>query len=180
MKNEKSIFTIIGPHAGELPDSIISRKIKDIKKVGQTFWVIKAIKGKKPIEVQKFCENSEIKILFISPATMGGAEDTKSTCPNKEYSKDNLNWTRLPDISKVIGDGYAFILDSLEIKKDSYIDINKYAEESNIPLKFNQSASTICSIKSDMTSHPNRMKSNKRQLIAIGKLKAPYCVWVRK
>ena len=73
-----------------------------------------------------------------------------------------------------------FILDSLEIKKDSYIDINKYAEESNIPLKFNQSASTICSIKSDMTSHPNRMKSNKRQLIAIGKLKAPYCVWVRK
>ena len=66
MKNEKSIFTIIGPHAGELPDSIISRKIKDIKKVGQTFWVIKAIKGKKPIEVQKFCENSEIKILFIS------------------------------------------------------------------------------------------------------------------
>ena len=35
MKNEKSIFTIIGPHAGELPDSIISRKIKDIKKVGK-------------------------------------------------------------------------------------------------------------------------------------------------
>ena len=38
MKNEKSIFTIIGPHAGELPDSIISRKIKDIKKVGKLIF----------------------------------------------------------------------------------------------------------------------------------------------
>ena len=175
MNKEKIIFTIVGPHAKENLDDIFSRKKRDIKKEGKTFWVIKRIKQKKPNDVQEFCKNPDVKIYFISPATKDGAQDTKSNTKNKEYSEDNKCWNKLP-ISKVTGTGKdcAFILDSLEMKNNCEIDINHYAEESHKPVEFLRGASTICAIKEDMTSHPNRLKSNIRKVWAVGTLKYPY------
>ena len=197
MNTEKRIFTIVGPHAQETKNSIFDRKIKDIEKVGETFWVIKKISNKSLEEVQEFCEKGKVKIYFISPSTKGAAKDTKYT-ENNEYSKDGKCWKEISEeISNVTGSGYAFILESLEMKENSKenhnelftetqtkIDINKYAKYSPDdaelqPMKFNSNASTILAKKENMACHKNKMKSNIRQVWAVGTLKYPYYVRVR-
>jgi hypothetical protein len=194
MKTENRIITIIGPHAGETEDKILSRKVSDIEKADKTFWLIKEISDKTLKEVQEFCENSEseVKIYFISPATPKGARDTKDKTVNKEYF-DGDNWKKIPEgISPVTGKGYAFILKKLEMQDNSpkenfelftqtKIDINEYAKESALePIKFSQKTSTILAIKEDMTSHPNKNISNIRTVWAVGTLEKPYYVKVRK
>ena len=178
MVDEKRILSVMGPHAGESVEKIFSRKKSDIKKTGNAFWVINSYKSKPP-QVQDFCKNSEIYIYFISPSVKGGAKDTKTQTINKQFSSDGVSWNNIPpDITPVTGKGYAFILDSLEIN-NSTIDLNDYAEQSDTPIKFQLGCSTICVIKEDMSSHKNRVKSNIRNVWAIGRLKEPYCVWVR-
>ena len=192
MKTENRIITIIGPHAGETEDKILSRKVSDIEKAGKTFWVIKKISEKTLKEVQEFCENSksEVKIYFISPAAK--ANPTKSDTKNKEYF-DGDNWEKIPEgISPVTGDGYAFILKKLEMQENSpnksfelftqtKIDINEYAKEEALePIKFNTNTSTILAIKEDMTSHENKNISNIRTVWAVGTLEKPYYVKVKE
>ena len=174
----KKILSVMGPHAGESVENIFSRKISDIEKVGITFWLIKSYKSK-PIYVQGFCRNSNVHIYFISPSVKGGAKDTKNQTINKQFSSDELNWNNIPEnITPVTGEGYAFILDSLEMS-NSTIDLNEYAEEADTPIKFQLGCSTVCAIKENMTSHVDRVKSNIRDVWAVGRLKEPYCVWVR-
>ena len=192
MKTENRIITIVGPHAGETEDKILSRKVSDIEKAGKTFWVIKKISEKTLKEVQEFCENSksEVKIYFISPAAK--AKPTKSDTKNKEYF-DGDNWEKIPEgISPVTGKGYAFILKKLEMQDNSpkenfelftqtKIDINEYAKESALePIKFSQKTSTILAIKEDMTSHENKNISNIRTVWAVGTLEKPYYVKVKE
>ena len=43
---EYSLFSVMGPHAGEDSDVIFERKISDIRKAGRTFWVIRSHKAK--------------------------------------------------------------------------------------------------------------------------------------
>ena len=192
MNTENRIITIIGPHACETEDRILSRKVCDIKKEGKTFWVIKAIskKTKKTLkEVQEFCENSEseVKIYFISPASP--ANPTKGKTVNKEYF-DGDNWEKIPEgISPVTGDGYAFILSKLDLKTDENINIYDYAEypkEPDMPVIFSNFGSTICAIKKDTSDHPKRMHKNSsgtkniRTVWAVGTLEKPYYVKVRE
>ena len=186
MNTEKRIFTIVGPHAGQTENSIFDRKIKDIEKVGETFWVIKKISYKSLEEVQGFCENGKVKIYFISPSIKGAAKDTKNTSENNEYSKDGECWEKIPEeISKVTGSGYAFILSKLDLKTDEKINIYDYAEESHEPVEFSNRNSTICVIKKDTSNHPKRMHKNSsgtkniRTVWAVGTLKCPYYVKVR-
>ena len=194
MNTENRIITIIGEHADETEDEILSRKVTDIDKVAKTFWLIKKISDKTQKEVQEFCENSEseVKIYFISPASK--ANPTKGKTVNKEYF-DGDKWEKIPKgISPVTGNGYAFILKKLEMQENSKkenvelftqtkIDINEYAKESTggelEPIKFNTNTSTILAIKEDMTSHPNKNISNIRTVWAVGTLEKPYYVQVR-
>jgi hypothetical protein len=179
MNSGKKILSVMGPHAGESVKNIFSRKISDIKKVGKTFWVTKSYKSQ-PTDVQSFCENSNVRIYFISPSAEGGAKDTTNQVINTQFSSDRHNWNNIPEnISPVTGAGYAFILDLLEITTNKPIDLNEYAEAPDTPIKFQQGCSTICAIKADMTLHEKRMRSNNRKIWAIGRLKEPYCVWVR-
>ena len=191
MNTENRIITIIGEHADETEDEILSRKVTDIDKIGKTFWLIKKISDKTQKEVQEFCENSEseVKIYFISPASK--ANPTKGKTVNKEYF-DGDNWKKIPEgISPVTGKGYAFILKKLEMQDNSpkenfelftqtKIDINEYAKEEALePIKFNTNTSTILAIKEDMTAHPKKNISNIRTVWAVGTLEKPYYVKVR-
>ena len=75
--------------------------------------------------------------------------------------------------------GSALILDQLQNVNEE-LDLNQYAEfNKNTPLKFGLGCSTICAIKKDMSSHPDRVKSNKRKIWAKGRLREPFCVWIK-
>ena len=176
--SKKKIFSVMGPHANENAEGIFSRKIKDIEDTGQTFWVMNSYKSK-PIYVQDFCKNDFVEVFFISPSSKGGAKDTKTINKNTQHSKNKQNWVDIPsNISPVTGKGYALILSSLEMNK-SLINLHEYGESKDTPIKFRQGCSTVCAIKENMFHHEDRMKSNIREVWAVGTLKYPYCVWVR-
>ena len=175
----KKIISVMGPHAGETSKYIFERKIDDVKKTGITFWCIRSYKSK-PLDVQKFCKTETVEVFFISPSSPGGAKDTKIDTKNIEYSIDNTNWNNIPhNITPVTGNGWALVLDKLEISKLK-INLNKYAEfKNNVPLKFGLGCSTICAVEEDMSLNKNKVKSYMREIWPVGRLKYPYCVWIR-
>tara|TARA_Y100000814_G_C12281296_1_gene385194 strand:+ start:334 stop:864 length:531 start_codon:yes stop_codon:yes gene_type:complete len=175
----KKIFSVMGPHAGETSEDIFERKIEDVKNTGITFWCIRSYKSK-PMDVQEFCKSETVEVLFISPSSSGAAKDTKIDTENTEYSIDNTNWINIPsNITPVTGKGWALVLDKLEIS-NLEINLNKYAEsKNNVPLKFGLGCSTICAVEEDMSLNENRVKSYMRKIWAVGRLKHPYCVWIR-
>jgi hypothetical protein len=179
------IISVVGPHANESLDQIFQRKINDIDITGFSFWVAGSSSAN-PRIVQNFCFlNKPSYIVFINPGQINGATNTKISAVNHFFSEDKINWNPISDkISNVTGKSYAFILNTLDIIQDKnlIIDLNYYAKfPDNIdPIKINIWQSTFCTIYNEnMKNHPNRMKSNIRKIIAIGKLKEPYSVWVK-
>ena len=181
------VISVMGPHAGESENEIFDRKIQDIINVGFTFWLMKSPKSK-PELVCELCLKAKAKntvcyCVFIEPSSKGGAIPTKSASPAKEYSKDKIRWLNLPQgLSPVTGKlpSYGLVLNHLELVKDN-IDLWNYADffNQNSPIKIIRGASTICSIKKDMSSHSSKIKSRFRKVIAIGKICEPFCVYLR-
>ena len=176
----KKILSIVGVHASETPEKIFDRKIQDIEKSGQTFWIMRSNLANPKI-VQKFCEDENVEIYFIAPATV--AQPTKVGKKYSFYSKDKINWQSLPkEISDVTGSGYGLVLDKLNIVENKEIDLNQYVENQNkLVLKFSNVAGTLCCLEKDMSQHPYRIKKNNiRKVYAIGRLKRPFCVWMKR
>lgn len=188
--NKYCLLSVMGPHAGESPEVIFTRKIDDTKNIGMTFWLIKSYRSK-PNMVQDICSTAlsknqpAIPCYFISPSSPSGAIPTKAAFPARQYSADGLEWNDLPkNMSPVTGaiNSNAFALVFSELKTEELtIDLAQYADyfSQDKPLTIKQGASTVCAIKKDMTSHPDIVKSRFRRVVATGVLHKPFCVWLR-
>ena len=179
------IISVTGDHAGEGVDTIFERKIADIDRTGKTFWLMKSPKAE-PAQVYEICKFTPAYMIFIEPATKGGARPTISDHAAKEYSNDRKIWHRLPEnLSPVTGKldsrAVALIFDKMTTIDSGTIDLWDYADFSDPqkPLNFILGCSTICALKKDMTSHPERMKSRYRGIVAVARLAEPYSVWLR-
>jgi len=179
------VLSVMGDHAGESTDSIFYRKIADINRLGKTFWLMRSPKAR-PSQVQGICETAPSYTIFFEPATKGGARPTKEEDASKEYSDDGVSWYLLPkDLSPVTGKldkgAAALVFDKVTTNVTGSLDLWGYADFSDIrePIKFILGCSTVCAIKKDMTSHPGRMKSRNRGIVAVARLVEPYCVWLR-
>ncbi len=178
-------MSVMGGHAGEGSDAIFDRKAADIQRVGRTFWLIKS-PGARPPDVHALCPGVPGYAMFIEPAVKGGARPTTSQNKAVEFSADRESWQRLPEgMSPVTGRvdsvATALVFDILTTDVNSIVDLWQYADSRNShnPLRFILGRSTICAVKADMTSHPKRMKSRYRQIVAAARLAPPYCVWLR-
>lgn len=185
LKSDRCIISVMGAHAGEDMDVIFTRKIADIEQTGKTFWLMRSPKAR-PIQVQDICKSSPVYTIFVEPASKGGARPTTNNDAAKKYSVDKKIWSQLPKgVSPVTGkidsSATALVFDRMTTNVSGAIDLWKYSDfsvEEN-PLKFILGCSTVCVIQKDMSTHPNRMKSRYRGIIAIAKLAEPYCVWLR-
>jgi hypothetical protein len=179
------IVSVMGDHAGEGTDAIFDRKKNDIERIGVTFWLMRSPKAR-PLQVQGICKTSLAYAIFIEPATKGGARPTIEENAAIEYSNDKILWHKLPkDISPVTGkldaSATALVFDMMTTNVKGALDLWNYGDFSNAqnPLKFILGCSTVCAIQKDMTSHPGRMKSRYREIVAVARLAQPYCVWLR-
>lgn len=180
------VISVMGAHAGEDASAIFSRKIGDCSEVGHTFWVAKSANAR-PAQVQAICRGSKGYVIFVEPATPGGARPTKESDSATEYSPDRVTWLPLPTgIGPVTGQmndsATALVFDQLTIDVDNRtLDLWGYADgaDSDKPLKFILGLSTVCAIRKDMSAHTSRMKSRHRRIVAVARLAEPYCVWVR-
>ncbi len=185
MSSPRCIISVMGDHAGEDVDTIFDRKTNDINRVGKTFWLMKSPKAR-PAQVQKICEPSPLCIFFVEPATKGGARPTTTGDAAKEYSSDGQLWHPIPEgLSPVTGKldkgAAALVFDVMTTAVGGRLDLWGYADFSDEqkPMKFILGCSTVCAVKKDMTSHPGRMKSRYRGIVAVSRLAEPYCVWLR-
>jgi hypothetical protein len=181
----RCIISVMGDHAGEGVDDIFERKIVDIERTGRTFWLMKSPKAR-PAQVHTICRPTPAYTIFVEPATKGGARPTTRDDAAREYSDDGNMWHRLPEcISPVTGKldsgAAALVFDMMTAVVRGTIDLWGYEDFSvpQKPLKFILGCSTACAIQKDMTSHPGRMKSRYRGIIAVARLAEPYCVWLR-
>ena len=179
------ILSVIGDHAGEGTDAIFNRKIDDINRLGKTFWLMRSPKAR-PSQVQGICKAAPSYIIFVEPATKGGARPTKEQDAAKEYSCDRVSWSLLPkELSPVTGKldrgAGALVFNEMTTNVTGSLDLWGYADFSDIrePIRFILGCSTVCAIKKDMTLHPRRTKSRYRSIVAVAGLAEPYCVWLR-
>lgn len=180
----------MGPHAGEETDEIFTRKMDDICNSGRTFWLVRSHMAK-PNMIHEFCsvavQQACIPLcFFLEPSSPSGAMPTKSDDTASEYSSDFSTWNSLPKgIGPVTGRlsprAFALVFDELKMKQSDTIDLWDYANffDPQQPIKIRQGASTVCAIGQDTRTHPDRMKSHLRCIIAIGRLVEPYAVWLR-
>jgi hypothetical protein len=191
MKSQKySVFSVMGPHAGEDCDAIFRRKIADVRNVGRTFWVVRSHKAK-PDMIQSVgatvCgRSSEALCVFLAPSSTGGAVPTKTAAAAAEYSADRCEWTRMPHgMTPVTGQmtpsTCALVFDQLCLLTSAFVDLWQYADffDPKRPVIIRQGASTLGVMRKDTSKHPNRMKSHLREVIAFGRLVHPFAVWLR-
>ncbi len=179
------VISIIGSHAGEDIDVIFDRKKKDIEKVGYTFWLTRSYRAH-PIIVQEMCCNGLSYVFFVSASTNNGSRATLLSESAKSYSSDGDIWNVLPEgigpvTGKISSSSYALVLDQIEIIDRHAFDLWKYASFENCekPVKFALGSSTLCAIKKDISSCVDKTKSRFRNVVAVGKLKLPYCVFLK-
>jgi hypothetical protein len=179
------VISVMGAHAGEGPDAIFERKMADCEAVGRTFWVVKSAKAR-PGQVQGLCASGAGHVIFIEPATSGGARPTTQAQRAMEYSTDRLRWTALPPgvgpvTGQLDGAATALVFDRLITHVDGVLDLWRYADAASpdLPVAFKLGLSTVCAVREDTASHRARMKSRYRRIVAVGRLAEPYCAWVR-
>jgi hypothetical protein len=179
------VISVVGAHAGEGADAILDRKVADCRAAGRTLWVAKSAKAR-PRQIQELCASSAGYVIFGEPATPGGARATTHAARAIEYSADGSNWLVLPPgIGPVTGqmDGAAtaLVFSRLATDVEGVLDLWRYADAANqdLPVKFKLGSSTVCAVHRAMASHPDRMKSRYRGIVAVGRLVEPYCAWVR-
>lgn len=151
------IVSVMGAHAGEQADEIFNRKIKDIRKINRTFWLMKSPKAKPEI-VQKMCSPSTAFAVFIKPATKNGARPATREQQATIFSENGLTWNPLPKgLGPVTGKldckVYALIFDQMEtIHESTEIDLWNYADFifPEKPLRLIIGCSTICATKKVM------------------------------
>ena len=187
---EYSMISVMGPHAGEGSEAIFARKIDDVRNAGRTFWVVRSHKAK-PDMIQSvgaaICGRSgDALCAFLAPSAPGGAVATKTACAAVEYSSDRCEWSPLPHgITPVTGQlapsTCALVFDQLLILTQAVVDLWHYADffDPEQPVRIRQGASTLGVIQKDTSTHPDRMKSHIREVIAVGRLVHPFAVWLR-
>jgi hypothetical protein len=179
------IVSVMGNHAGEGADAIFDRKKADIGRIGKTFWLMRSPKAR-PAQVQGICRTIPAYTIFIEPATKGGARPTAEEDAAKEYSDDGVLWHWLPKgLSPVTGKldtgATALVFDMMTTNVEGTLDLWDYGESSEIhkPIRFILGCSTVCAVRKDTRSHPEKMKSRYRGIFAVARLADPYCVWIR-
>ena len=185
LKCPKCVVGVMGDHAGEGADAIFHRKRADIEQTGVTFWLMRSPKAR-PLQVQRICRQFPAYTIFVEPATKGGARPTTKEDAAREYSDDGVLWHQLPkDLTPVTGKldtgATALVFDMMTTDVSGTLDLWDYGEALDIgrPLRFILGCSTVCAVRKDTKSHPEKMKSRYRGIVAVARLADPYSVWIR-
>lgn len=140
----------------------------------------------RPLQVQQICKTAPAYTIFIEPAATGGARPTTEEDAAKEYSDDGALWHQLPDglgpvTGKLDTGAAALVFNMIITEVAGTLDLWDYAEASDIhkPLRIRLGCSTVCAVRKDTRSRPDKMISRYRGIAAVARLSSPYSVWIR-
>tara|TARA_R110002050_G_scaffold76768_1_gene164199 strand:- start:195 stop:851 length:657 start_codon:yes stop_codon:yes gene_type:complete len=137
VEGEDVIICVIGPHGGEAQNASIARKASDIAVVGRTFWYMGSAALDTPT-IQRIGEERRDRgkstwCYFISPASKGGAKDTKSDGRATHYRRSpDVEWSKLPEGLTSLGGrltarACAMTFDSIETTDKEWLHLWDYS-----------------------------------------------------
>lgn len=178
------VITIVGEHAGESLSQIFQRKKNDIDQYGYTYWLFKSHSARPEVVqqlAQKIKEN--LKCYFIHASTKSGARPTKQQEVSRSYSSDNITWKPIHSQMRVTGSSsssFALVLKEIKLT-ESLIDLWDYSRypDLDLPIKPRLGDSTIPAIEKYSGDHPGKVISHVREVVAIGELVFPFCVYLK-
>ena len=142
--------------------------------------------------VQRLCKEArkaeeDCYCIFIEPSAKGGAIPATTDASAKMYSEDGTIWHDLPSklspVTGKIGSGaQALVFDQLQLADVlCFVNLWNYADfvYQDLPLKIILGVSTVCAVRKDMHSHKDRIISNRRRIIAVGRICHPSCVYLK-
>lgn len=176
LQSKNCIFSVMGPHANEGADTILTRKKSDIEKCGETFWVARFYK-------EDIClMDTEAEAYVVLIESKSGAQDTKDSYAARYFSTDKKVWQPIKkEITAVTGRTkgsgvHAFWVEGFEFVEGETIDLKQYvyANGGSISNKIGHSTALVRPATSKAA------KTDERKVIAVMKLKQPFNVWVRQ
>ena len=172
MRTDKyAVFSVIGPHVGSSIESILKDKMDDIDRIGKTFWLQCSLAAPPPV-VQQLCKMGPNIFCFFL-VSVGIPRDTKIKKYAISYSTNYKDWQVMPEgmspVSGRVGSlAQALVMDRIDICEDQ-VDIGKY-----IMPRIGLGCSTVCGFRDE-----NLYTSKVRQIMAVGNLCDPYCVYLK-
>lgn len=178
------VISVVGTHAGETLDNIFKRKKKEIEKVGHALWLYKSHSAK-PDVIQKLAKfgKNDLECFFISASSKSGARPTKEQHISGYFSVNKKRWQLMPKGTLVTGSSksaFALVLKRIDlINRD--IDLWNYSSfvDPHKSINIRLGDSTLPAIKRSSATSPRKMKNHIRRVIAVGKLKSPFSVWLK-
>ena len=183
LNKDAFIFMKVGAHAGENFDSILKRKMEEVKKVGFSFWGYGG-KACHPLnQVQPFAKKTIQRkgsiYLFMEHINSNADPDI---VPATEFSEDGIHWKPIPDGILVTGSRYALVLDEI---KPGELEIPISAYEVGIGRSMGKSADNYLKGRIDkacLEFNPERLvgaEVKSKKISYTSKLLDPYAVFVR-
>ena len=178
-------MSIIGSHGGKQPSDILDAKKNDIRLTGKTFWAFQSEAAPLPL-VQELAKNNNVPVLLIGLAKPGMSSQEQTPYPVAEkFSADGKSWKRLSSkLNDVTGRlapwGTALVFRRLELVQERKLDLCNYSDfYRKRPVNIKRGTSTFCARLKRAGCPCLAVKSNMRDLIAIGWLGDPYVVWLK-
>lgn len=140
------IFSILGPHAGETVEEVISKKLQDIDRCGYCLWFYF---NTRLCNLQTSGLDNTEEVLFFNPKTIGGASDTKVNKVVRGYFDKFDKYISLPiEMSPVTGNinkkSCCFKLTSIvSYTSLQYIDVKEFEDIDKKHIVFNKYCSHI-------------------------------------
>lgn len=105
------VFMKVGMHAGEAWNDILSRKHREYRETGHTFWGYGGSACHPLTQVQPFARQAVERggRVHLLMQTMDSRADP-DLLPATEYSEDGVHWKELPSGIHVTGSRYAIVL----------------------------------------------------------------------
>jgi len=125
-KSESFVFMKVGQHAGEDFDSIIQRKMKEIKTTGMSFWGYGGLTCHPTRQIQPFAKRiiekkGNIYLCMVKIDSLANPD----ILPAKMFSIDGIKYDPIPEGIKVTGSRYAIVLDEI-VPEEIEIPLSSY------------------------------------------------------
>jgi len=183
-----AIISVVGIHANEGIGHIFTRKIREARESGKTYWAYRSSLAD-PKTVQEFGlmaekEKSAAACLFIEASSPRATKPTKGNEKALLFSLNKEAWNKIPDENLITGSSsssFALVLDKIDLIDGTSIDLWEYSQKDNPEkaVRIMLGNSTICCLKHPTGNGQPKMKSRYRKILAIGRLAQPYGIWLK-
>lgn len=182
-KSDAFVFMKIGAHAGEDLDSIMRRKLDEIKYTGMSFWGYGGPTCHPTKQIQPFARRIVEKkgYIYLCMETIESNADP-DVIPATMYSADGINYKPIPDGICVTGSRYAIVLDEI-LPEEFQIPIEAYEVASGRSMGKPATAYIRGHVdKACLEFNSSRLidsTKKTKKISFVGRMKEPYAVFVR-